>query len=83
MPTPLPRPPVLPVPTDLERRVAEGGWLIDLLLPSTDTGVAVQAAVVSVVLLLLVRPARRVGLLQLWAGVTVFTAGLFVLRAAH
>lgn len=73
---------MLPVPTYLERRVADGGWLVDLLLPSTDAGVAAQAAVISV-LLLLVRPARWVGLLQLWAGVAVFTAGLFVLRAAH
>ena len=73
----------LPEPTPLERWVGEGGWLVDLLLPSTDAGVAVQAVVLAVVFGLLVRPARRLGLLQLWAGVVVFTAGLFVLRGAH
>ncbi len=31
----------------------------------------------------LVVPARRLGVLQLWVGVLTFTAGLFVLRAAH
>lgn len=78
-----PTPPPLPQPTDLERRVAEGGWLIELLLPRTDAGVAVQAVVVAAVLLLLLRPARRAGLLQLWVGVLALTAGLFVLRGAH
>jgi len=73
----------LPEPTRLERWVGEGGWLVDLLLPSTDAGVAVQAAVLSVVLGLLLLPARRLGLLQLWAGGAVFLAGLFVLRGAH
>lgn len=73
----------LPQPTDLERRVGEGGWLVDLLLPSTDSGVLVQAIVVSVVFALLVRPARSAALMQLWTGGAVFTAGLFVLRAAH
>lgn len=76
-------PPVLPEPTELERRVGEGGWLVELLLPRTDAGVAVQAFVLLVVLGLMFRPARRLGLLQLWAGVAVFTAGLFVLRGAH
>jgi len=32
---------------------------------------------------LLFRPARRLGVLQLWAGIVMFTAGLFVLRGAH
>jgi len=32
---------------------------------------------------LLFRPARRLGIVQLWAGIAVFTAGLFVLRGAH
>lgn len=72
-----------PQPTDLERWVSEGGWLVDLLLPSTDAGVAVQAVVLVLAFALLFRPARRVGVLQLWAGVAVFTAGLFVLRGAH
>ena len=73
----------LPQPTELERWVGEGGWFVELLLPRTDAGVAVQAAIVSVVFGLLFRPARRSGLLQLWAGVAVFTAGVFVLRGAH
>ncbi len=73
----------LPQPTELERWVGEGGWLVDLLLPSTDAGVLVQAVIVSVVFALLVRPAQRADLLQLWAGSAVFVGGLFVLRAAH
>lgn len=73
----------LPQPTQLERWVSEGGWWVDLLLPRTDAGVAAQAVVLSVVFALLFRRARRSGLLQLWAGGLVFTAGLFVLRGAH
>ncbi len=73
----------LPQPTELERWVSEGGWLVDLLLPSTDAGVAVQALALTVVFGVLFRLARRSGLLQLWAGAVVFTAGLFVLRGAH
>ncbi len=73
----------LPEPTQLERWVSEGGWLVDLLLPSTDAGVAVQAAVMTLVFTLLFLPARRLGVVQLWAGSAVFTAGLFVLRGAH
>lgn len=73
----------LPEPTRLERWVGEGGWLVELLLPRTDAGVLGQAVVVSVLGVLLLRPARRAGLLQLWLGGAVFTAGLFVLRAAH
>ena len=76
-------PPPLPQPTRLERWVGEGGWLVDLLLPSTDAGVLFQAVVVVVVFALLYRPARRVQLLQLWAGSFAFVAGLFVLRASH
>jgi hypothetical protein len=72
-----------PKPTDLERWVSEGGWFVDLLLPSTDAGVAVQAVVLALAFALLFWPARRVGVLQLWAGGAVFTAGLFVLRGAH
>jgi hypothetical protein len=70
-------------PTELERWVGEGGWLVELLLPRTDAGVLFQAIVVGVVFALLLRPARRVGLMQLWLGGLVFTAGLFMLRAAH
>ena len=63
--------------------VSAGGWLVELLLPRTDAGVAVQAAVVMVVLLLLLVPARRAGVLALWLGSAMFVAGLFVLRGAH
>ena len=75
--------PVLPEPTELQRRVSEGGWLVELLLPRTDAGVLVQAVVVVALLALLYRPARRAALLQLWIGLAVFTTGLFVLRASH
>ena len=73
----------LPQPTDLERRVGEGGWLIEILLPRTDAGVLVQAVMVAAVFALLLRPARRAALLQLWLGSAVFVAGLFMIRAAH
>ncbi len=77
------RQPPLPEPTELERRVGEGGWLVELLLPRTDAGVLVQAVVVIALLALLYRPARRAALMQLWLGGAVFTAGLFMLRASH
>ena len=70
-------------PTELERWVGDGGWFVEVLLPRTDAGVLVQAVVLSVLFALLVRPARRAGLLQLWTGGLVLTAGLFMLRAAH
>ncbi len=73
----------LPKPTRLERWVGEAGWFVELLLPRTDAGVLGQAVVVSILGALLFRPARRAGLMQLWVGGAVFTAGLFVLRAAH
>lgn len=73
----------LPVPTRLERWVSDGGWLVDLLLPSTDTGVLVQAIVLTALFGLLARRMHRLGLLQLWGGMFVFVAGLFVLRASH
>lgn len=70
-------------PTRFERWVGDGGWLVDLLLPSTDAVVAGQAVLVTAVFGFLLRPARRAGLTQLWLGGAVFTAGLFMLRAAH
>jgi hypothetical protein len=73
----------LPQPTDAERWVSEGGRLVELLLPRTDAGVVAQAVVVAVVFALLLWPARRAALLQLWAGGLMFTAGLFMLRAMH
>lgn len=75
--------PPLPQPTELERLVGEGGWLVELLLPRTDAGVLAQAALVVLVFALLLRPARRADLMQLWVGGVVFTAGLFMLRASH
>ena len=75
--------PAQPQPTGLERWVGEGGWLVELLLPRTDAGVLLQASVLAVVFALLLRPARRAELFQLWLGGAVFTTGLFVLRAAH
>ena len=83
MTTRSPTPPPLPEPTELERLVGEGGWLVELLLPRTDAGVLVQAVVVAAVFALLYRPARRAALLQLWAGSLAFVLGLFVLRASH
>ncbi len=73
----------LPQPTRLERWVGEGGWFVELLLPRTDAGVLAQAVVVSLLAAALFQPARRADLLQLWVGGAVFTAGLFMLRAAH
>ncbi len=73
----------LPEPTRLERWISDGGPIVDLLLPRTDAGVLAQALVVLAVFGLLSRRMHRLGLLQLWAGLFVFTAGLFVLRAAH
>ena len=70
-------------PTDAERWVSEGGWLVELLLPRTDAGVLAQAAAVAVLFALVWRPARHAELLQLWSGAAVFTAGLFMLRAVH
>lgn len=63
--------------------MSEGGWLVELLLPRTDAGVLAQAVVLAVIFGLLVRPARRVGLLPLWSGSLTLVAGLFVLRGAH
>jgi hypothetical protein len=73
----------LPEPTRLERWVGEGGWFVDLLLPSTDRGVLLQGVGVVGVFALLYLPARRWELLQLWVGSFAFVAGLFVLRASH
>lgn len=73
----------LPQPTKLERWVGEGGWFVDLLLPRTDAGVLGQAILLSIVFGLLIRPARRAELMQLWVGGAVLTTGLYMLRAAH
>lgn len=55
----------LPRPTWLERWIGKGGWFVDLLLPSTDAGVCGEAAVVSILFALLIRPARRARSMQL------------------
>jgi hypothetical protein len=72
-----------PQPSQLERWVSDGGWLVDLLLPRTDAGVLAQAVVVIAVLALLLRPALQARLLPLWLGSGMFIAGLFALRASH
>jgi hypothetical protein len=74
---------VLPEPTQVERWAGEGGWFVDLLLPRTDAGVLAQGVLAAVVLAALLVPARRAGVVQLWLGSAVFTAGLFMMRAAH
>lgn len=72
----------LPQPTKLERWVGEGGWFVDLLLPSTAAGVLGQAIVMSIVFGAdPARPPPRADAAV--GGWSVFTAGLFVLRAAH
>jgi hypothetical protein len=56
----------------------------DLLLPTTDAGVAMQALVAAVLFgALLVRTRHDRDLRLLVAGAMVFVAGLFMLRAAH
>lgn len=75
--------PELPRPSELERWVGDGGWFVELLLPRTDAGVLVQAVLVAMVFGVLLRPARRAGLIQLWLGGAVFVVGLFMLRGAH
>lgn len=72
-----------PAAFDAEEWVSEGGWLVEILLPRTDAGVAVQAVVVGVVFALGLRGAVRHGLVRLWLGALLFTAGLFMLRAIH
>ncbi len=64
--------------------VSRGGWLVELLLPRTDAGVAVQlVVVVAVIAALLWRTWRQPDLRFLVAGAGFFTLGLFVLRASH
>lgn len=75
--------PALPAPTRGEEWASDGGWLVDLLLPATDRGVAQQAVVVAAVFLVLLPRAWRADLTQLWAGGLVFTSSLFVLRGLH
>jgi hypothetical protein len=56
----------------------------DLLLPTTDAGVFAQAVLALVVFVaLFVRVRRERDLRLLVVGGAVFTAGLFMLRAAH
>ena len=56
----------------------------DLLYPTTDAGVAVQAIVATLLwVLLLARTWGDRDLRLLTVGAGVFVAGLFMLRAAH
>jgi hypothetical protein len=54
----------------------------DLLLPTTDAGVFAQAGIALVVFVVLFARRDR-DLRLLVVGAAVFTAGLFMLRAAH
>ncbi len=59
-------------------------WLIELALPRTDRGVAVQLAVLLVVAAAVIWRVRRDSVLRFFFGsLTFFILGLFVLRAAH
>lgn len=71
-------------PTRTEEWISEGGWLVELLLPRTDAGVAVQLAVVlAVSALLLWRVWRHPDLRFFVFSCSVFVLGLFMLRALH
>jgi len=59
-------------------------WLIELALPRTDRGVALQLAVLLVVAAAVIWRVRRDRVLRFFFGSpTFFILGLFVLRAAH
>ncbi len=59
-------------------------WLIELALPRTDRGVAVQLAVLLVVAAAVMWRVRRDSVLRFFFGsLTFFILGLFVLRGAH
>lgn len=68
---------------DPEQWVSRGGWLVDLIEPSTDRLVISQVVIVALLLAALALPARRRHLFGLWAGSSAFVLGLFVLRASH
>lgn len=68
---------------DPEQWMSRGGWLVDIIEPSTDRLVITQVAIVALLLTALALPARRRHLLGLWAGSSAFVMGLFVLRASH
>lgn len=74
---------LLPVLAGAAFLVFAQAFMIAPLIPRLAQGVLVQAVVVSILFALLIRPARRARLMQLWAGGVAFTAGLFVLRAVH
>lgn len=59
-------------------------WLIELALPRTDRGVAVQLALVVVTAAVVIWRVRRDSVLRFFFGsLTFFILGLFVLRGAH
>jgi hypothetical protein len=74
---------ISPLAFDPAGWVSRGGWLVDIIEPSTDRLVITQAIVVAMVFAAVARAAWRRRLLGLWAGTAMFTAGLFVLRASH
>lgn len=64
--------------------ISEGGWLVELLLPRTDAGVAAQLVVVVAVSALLVWRVRRHPDLRFFVlSCSFFVLGLFMLRALH
>jgi hypothetical protein len=71
-------------PTRAEEWLSEGGWLVELLLPRTDAGVAFQLIIVLTVSgLLLWRVWGNKDLRFFLGACTFFLLGLFALRAAH
>ena len=60
--------------------MSEGGWLVDLILPSTDRIVAQQAVVVGLVFLALLLRACRADLIQSWVGSLISTHSLLLPR---
>lgn len=71
-------------PSRTEEWISEGSWLVELLLPRTDAGVAAQLALVLVVSALLLWRVRRQPDLRFFVlSCSVFVLGLFMVRALH
>jgi hypothetical protein len=59
-------------------------WVIELLLPRTDAGVAVQVVITLALATGVIWRVRRDSVLRFFfASLTFFVLGLFVLRGAH
>lgn len=56
---------------------------LEVILPRTDAGVLLQAAIVATLALVALPLARRWHVLQLWTGTVLLVAGLFGVRALH